>query len=418
MRVLRTDGYSQSGGLNRICNLLCSNASKDFVVLMADNIDLSDGWYDTIKEADYFDVIGSRLVTNNGARAVDWACQVRLGSMSVPYPLDYEEWTTKAYVSGKLMLLRKGVWEQIKFAETNLPDDHDVEFCLRATKAGFRVGVMPQAEAIYHLGPSETATDVTFEKSQRMVRLFGEALAAGKGAFKSADYETALAHLANATEIAPDDARALSLIGWTHYFSGRYEKAVEVLSEALAVECGNHYALRGRGWAFLQSGGYRHAISDLTAALGLIDPNCRDDWLETVRGLAWSHYHDGNFDEATRHFSAILERSHSQEMGLRQDLYRGLGWSCYRKGMLAEAAGHFKNALSNIDPRNQDLVCDAKRGFEVATLGQAKIQDSDRHPLVDLSKTRLRKPSLTARIEWRGRLVSVLKAAIRKIPGR
>ena len=419
VRVFPNNGWIETGELNRIRNLLCSHATKDFVALMADNIDLSDGWYEAIKEADYFDIIGSRILTNEGVRAVDWAYQVKLGSMSFPYPLDYDEWTTKAYVSGNLMLLRKRAWERIKFEETLLRGDRgDVDFCLRATKAGFRIGVIPKAEAQYTLGNSETTADVSFEKSQSIVHAFKRAFVAGKDAFRSGDYGAALAHLTKATEMVPDDAGALSLMGWTYYFTGRYKNALEVLGKALAVDSVNHYALRGRGWAFLQSGVYRNAISDLTVALELVNPNCRDDWLETVRGLAWSHYHSGNFDEATKHFKALLAKSNSHETGLLQDVYRGLGWSCYRKGILSEAADHFEKALCNIDPRSHELLRDAKHGLELANLGQlgtAAIRDGDRHPLVDLSETHLRKPPLAATMEWRRRLVSALKVALRTI---
>jgi len=419
IKVFRSNGWSETGELNRMRNLLCSNATEDFVALMADNIELRDGWYEAIKEADYLDIIGSRIVTDDGSRAVDWAYQARLGSMSFPYPLAYDEWTTKAYVSGNFMLLRKRAWERIKFDETLLRGDcDDVDFCLRATSAGFRIGVIPQAEAKYNVGNSETTTDVTFEKSQNIVLAFKRALAAGKDAFKSGDYGPALVHLKKAAEMVPDDPGTLSLMGWTYYFTGRYESALEVLGKAVAIDSANHYALRGRGWAFLQSGAHQKAVSDLRRALDLVNPHQRDDWVETLRGLSWANYHAGGFDEAIKYFKTLLENSRSGEADLLQDVYRGLGWCCYRKGMLSEAAGHFEKALSNIDPRNHELFREAQHGLELATLGQpgaVAIQDCDRHPLVDLSGTRLSAPSFAAAINWRRGLVSVLTAALKRI---
>src|ERR1043166_4734418 len=118
IRFLQNSGWTKTGELSKTRNVLCSNAAEPFVVLMADHVELSDGWYEAIKEADCFDIIGSRLVTEDNARAIDWAYRVKLGSKHYPFPLEYDEWTTKAYVTGDLMLLRKSAWEQLKFNQT------------------------------------------------------------------------------------------------------------------------------------------------------------------------------------------------------------------------------------------------------------------------------------------------------------
>lgn len=417
-KVLRSNGWSESGELNRIRNMLCANATKDFVVLMVDSIELSDGWYEAIKEADYLDIIASRIVTNDGIRAVDWAYPVKLGAMTFPYPLDYDEWTTKAYVSGSFMVLRKRAWERIKFDETLLHGKgDDVDFCLRATNAGFRVGVIPQAEGKYHVTNSATTIDVTFEKSRSVIVGFKRALATGRDAFNSGDYELALLQLTKAAEIAPDDPRALSFMGWAHYFTRRYEKSLEIFGHALALDAKNHFALRGRGWALLQTAAYAGAVNDLTAALHLVNPDHRDDWVETVRGLAWSHYHNGSFGEAKVHFNALLEKSKKDERGLLQDVYRGLGWCCYRQGTSSEAASHFEKALSNIDPKEREFLRDAKHGLELAAAGQSGavgIPDCDRHPLVGLPGTYLG-GGLQPRKDWQRRLISRLKGAAKQI---
>jgi tetratricopeptide (TPR) repeat protein len=419
IKVFRSNGWSETGELNRIRNLLCSNATKDFVALMADNIELRDGWYEAIKEADYLDIIGSQIVTNDGIRAVDWAYQINLGSMSFPYPLAYDEWTTKAYVSGNFMLLRKRAWERIKFDETLLRGDRDdVDFCLRATNAGFRVGVIPQAEAKYDVENSETTTDVTFEKSRNTVLAFKKACTAGKEAFKSGDYGQALSHLTKAVEVVPDDAGVLSLIGWTYYLTGQYEQALRVLSRTIAIEPENHYAFRGRGWAFLQIGAHEDAVNDLTRALDLVNPNHRDAWIETVRGLAWSNYHRGSFDEAIKYFKVLLEKAHSHETDLLQDVYRGLGWCCYRKEMFSEAGAHFNKAISNIDPGNHELVQDAKRGLKLVTAGASKrptVQESSVPLTPDLSLMHRRNPAFPWGIRGPRSFASVLWRAARKV---
>ena len=419
IKIIPSKGRIETDNLNQLRNLLCANARNDFIALMVNNIELADGWYEAIKEADCFDIIGSRIVTNAGKRAVDWAYRIKQGSMSFPYPLDYDEWTTKAYVSGNFMLLRRRLWERIKFDEALLRGAcDDMDFCLRATSAGFRIGVVPQAEAKYNLESSETIPDITFDKSQTLVCDFKKAFVAGKNAFETRDYTTALAQLTNAVEIVPDDPVTLGLTGWTYYSTGRYEKALEVFDKAIVVDPANHYALRGRGWTYLQSGAYPSAIDDLARALNLTSPDHRDDWLETIRGLAWSHYHNGAFREAKTSFDLILQKSQSHETGLLQDAYRGSGWCCYRMGMLNDAACHFEKALSKIDPANQELLQEARHGLELITLGQretAENQGPTLYPSIPVLEAHLSSPPSRALMEWRRGLVSRLKATVKRV---
>lgn len=406
--------------LSHIRNVLCTTASKEFIALMANNIELSDGWYEAIKEADYLDIIGSRILTDSGARALDWACQINLGSKSFPYPLDYDEWTTKAYVSGNLMLLRKRLWERIKFDETLSRSDCDgvVDFCLRATNAGFRVGVIPEAEAKYNLESSEKITEVTFEKFQNHVRSFKRTFAAGENAFKLGDYKTALAQLTNATDMVQDDPLTLALMGWSYYFMGRYENALEVFDKAIAIDSANHSALRGRGWTFLQSRVYPNAISDLIRALENTNSNQRNERLEAVRGLAWSHYHNGSFKESKQYFDLLLNEIHRDETDLLQDAYRGSGWCCYRMGVLNDAADYFEKALSNLGPSSLDLIQEVKRGLELIASdqrGKGETQNPIVYPNPYVSEAHLSESSFDAAADWRPSFVARLKAAARKI---
>lgn len=362
--------WFENGERNKMRNLLCSHSLAEFTVLLTENIELSDGWYEAIKHADCFDVCGSRIETENKARAVDWAYRVRLGSRSYPCPLEYDEWTTKAYVSGELMLLRKGAWERVKFDETLAYDQWDDEdFCLRASKAGFRIGVFPQAKAKYDGGIAASEKHVSFENSEKAVHEFRRAFTAGKEAFKSKDYGLALKYLTKAAEIAPDDLATLTYIGWAHYFSCRYERAIGVFNEAVKIDPTNHSVFRGRGWSLLQVRDYEKAVSDFEKALEQVNPHNRDEWVETVRGLAWSHYHGANYDQAIMHFGALADKAHERERALLQDVYRGLGWSSCRMNAFSDAAAYFNKAISNIDRDNRDLLRDAKRGLRLVSAG-------------------------------------------------
>jgi|GEM_PF-5021081 len=419
-KIFENGEWVKSGELNRMRNLLCSNATTDFIVLMAENIELSDDWYEAIKDADCLDIVGSRIVTEDGPRAIDWAYQVKLGSRSFAFPLLYDEWTTKAYVSGNLMLLRKRAWERVKFDEARTRGDcDDVDFCLRASSAGFRIGVFPEAKAKYNISDCEPTADFAFEKSQRTVLAFKTAATTGEEAFRRRDYDRALTYLEKARKLVPDHAAILSLIGWTYYFKGRYEQALTALGEAIAADSTNHSALRGRGWTFLQIGAHQKAVSDLTMALELVNPVQRNDWLETVRGLAWSHYHSGTFDEAIKYFESLLGTADVHETGLLQDVYRGLGWCCYRKGMCSEATAHFNNAISNLDRGNHELIQDAKRGLELATVDACQEDPVQGYrPLLlepDVSLTLRQKPPFRSGATWCRSFETALKGVVKRI---
>lgn len=419
VQVIQDDGYDGRGKVGRVRNLLCSHATKDYVVLMAGNIELSDGWYDAIKEGDYFDVIGSRIVTDGNVRAVDWAYQIKIGPVTFPVPLDYDEWTTKAYVSGNLMLLRKTVWETIRFDETLVHDKHeDVDFCLRATRVGFRLGVIPKALTKYCVGDHETTDDVTFDRTQKVVLAFKKAFATGKNAFDAGNYDMALVRLTDAMEIVTGDPATLSMIGWSYYFTNRYDKAIQVFNDAITADSVHHSALRGRGWAFLQSGAYPSAVRDLTAALEFVNPSNKNDWVETIRGLAWSNYHCGKFEESIKYFDALRERSNEHEDNLLQDIYRGLGWCCYNMGRLDKAEDYFKKALAHINPNNRELLQDAKQGLDLTTLALAKPASSQERidlPGVHLSKLPPSVHRWVAPITWCRGQAPRLKAIVRRI---
>lgn len=365
----RNDEWVERGEINKIRNYLCTNAKKQFIVLIDDNVELGAGWYQAINSADCLDIIGSRVTTEKNARVIDWAYQMSLGSKTLPFPLEYDEWTTKAYVWGGLMMIRRTVLEHLKFDEKRREgEEDDVDFCLRASRMGYRIGVFPEAEAKCLEAAGRHWRCPTFEKSQTQILTFRKHVAAGQEAFNTKDYSGALVNLVKAAEMAPGDPELLSLIGWAHYFCGNYTASIDCFFQVTEIEPENDSVLRGRGWAYLQTGSYESAISDLSRALELLDVNRRSDWLEAVRGLSWANYHCGNMDVGIKHFNSLLENSRSDEIGLRQDVYRGLGWCYYRKGLLSEAADNFNQALST-DARAGEVMPDIKRGLELIRTG-------------------------------------------------
>lgn len=411
-RFFEKTDWAEGGELNKMRNLLCENASKDFVVLMAEDIELSDGWYDAMKVADSLDIVGSRLATVDNVRAIDWAYQVKLGSKSYPCPLEYDEWSMKAYVCGDLMVLRKRLWKRIKFDETLTQDNgDDVDFCLRASKAGIRLGVFPGAKARY-MRHTAALEPITFEAPRKKILAFRRLFATGKEAFNSRDYEKALTHFLKVVATVSDDAAAWSHIGWAHYFRGRYKQAFRAFDKAISADPTNHYALRGRGWACFQRGEYEQAVNDLSKAIDLINPNHRNDWLETIRGLCWSSYHNGNFHASIKYFTELLEHTNNQERGLLQDVYRGLGWSHHRIGQNSVAADYFNKAIV-ADPDNPELLQEIKRGLKLASGSEPEIASVHKGRL---ALTKIDVPSASAaRSVKAASLTSILRGIVRRL---
>ncbi len=151
IKYFHKEDWAKRGEINKLRNYLCDQTTKEFIALMDNGIELASDWYSNIKQADCFDLIGSRLVSPEGKRVVDWAYQSRMASQNLQLPLRYDEWSTRAYISGILMVLRRSAWEQVRFNEDLLlGQNDDVDFCLHVSEIGFRVGVFPKAVAMYH----------------------------------------------------------------------------------------------------------------------------------------------------------------------------------------------------------------------------------------------------------------------------
>src|SRR5574337_575392 len=141
------EGRDAASNICRARNLICSLASREFICLMEPEVELAPDWYANIKEA-CLDIIGSRVLTGENRRSVDWAIPIELGGEVFPYPLDYDEWSATAYIRASLIVIRKAAWERVRFDERlGIDCGEDADFCMRATEQGFRTGVFPDSIA-------------------------------------------------------------------------------------------------------------------------------------------------------------------------------------------------------------------------------------------------------------------------------
>lgn len=136
---------------SEIQNEFCKRATKDYIVLLDADIELTPDWYSSVRTCNAYDIFGSQLTNRKGKRAMDWAHPQQGNEKAATCLLDYDEWAPKAFVSGALMLIRRGVWQHVEFdEEVGACGGEDMNFCHRASAMGFRIGICPKAIAIHH----------------------------------------------------------------------------------------------------------------------------------------------------------------------------------------------------------------------------------------------------------------------------
>ena len=367
VKVLDDSDRPANGEVNAVRNYMAGFSSKEYIVFLDAAIELKDDWFDNLKQVDCFDVIGSRLVDSDGGRLLDWAYKAPLGELNLRLPLMYDEWTTKAYVNGNLIAIRRSLFDRIKFDE-NISDDGDSDFCIRASDLGYRLGVNPKAVATYHGTKShnDAESHLYFEESQRLINEYRSNLAKGNKAFAENNHSVAIEYFCRVENDAPPEASVSGNLGWALYHEGRYDEATKVFEKYIGSNPHNDYCLRGLGWTKLQLGLYSESVSCLTKAIENIDIDDMQARIETSRGLGWAHYRKGDRKEAITVFTAALAIPASDEPGVLNDVYNGLGWAHLGQEEFDESIKYFELLLKHLDLANKEEIRLAKRGLGFA----------------------------------------------------
>ncbi|MHA1150980.1 MAG: hypothetical protein ACTSR8_22390 [Promethearchaeota archaeon] len=126
----------------------------DYMIWHPDMI-ATEGWYEKLMEYyDLFDVIGCKLVYPNGLiqhyGGALYPGQTIAGPGAVgghPHQhsmnIGLNEPLSCPYVTGPSMVVKKKVWEKLKGWDHSYWCYIDADFCIRALKEGFTVGVVP-----------------------------------------------------------------------------------------------------------------------------------------------------------------------------------------------------------------------------------------------------------------------------------
>jgi hypothetical protein len=140
------------GLLGRMYNTLAAQAQFENICLMDDDIILTDGWYAKLVESlknRSFDVVSFPIKNTDGSRFWDWVAWQP--GWEAPALLPYNQTSPDQYVTGGMVLLRRAVWEVVKWSDSlgfYQQEDHD--WSRRVWAAGFRLCFCPSAFVLHN----------------------------------------------------------------------------------------------------------------------------------------------------------------------------------------------------------------------------------------------------------------------------
>jgi len=126
------------GQLGRMRNLICEHAKYDTICITDDDILFKDDFYIGLQRyGNNYDILCTKLLNPDGSRNWDW---VTKGGKRGHVLLEYWEDDPKVYCTGGRIILKKHVWNTVKWDDTKgFNQEEDVDFSHRATKAGFTI---------------------------------------------------------------------------------------------------------------------------------------------------------------------------------------------------------------------------------------------------------------------------------------
>ncbi len=154
--LIKAEEDAKRAAICHMRNLGARSAKGDSVIFLDDDASFTDGWYESIRDKiDLFDITGCRVVTPSGERWYDWNWASRTDPECPTRMTNYEEKSDNAYISGCFMMVKKAVFDSVKFNEELVNHQRDdVDFCHRSIDAGFSIGMIPEATLIHHLDPA------------------------------------------------------------------------------------------------------------------------------------------------------------------------------------------------------------------------------------------------------------------------
>ena len=134
----------------------------------------------------------------------------------------------------------------------------------------------------------------------------------GLAALKRGDREAALAHVRKAVALAPDDAEALTLLGWLDMeVAGDVETAIDSYRKAAALKPDVPEVHNNLGVALKRKGDLEPAVGSFSRALEL-----NPDFAQAASNRGWAYVDQGKWREAGADFEKSLALQPNDEAAL------------------------------------------------------------------------------------------------------
>ena len=148
---------ADSAAICSMRNLGLDAARHDTVILLDDDVEFTDGWFNAIRPrlCTGYDMAGCRVITPAGERWYDWAWASRTDVTCPTRLADYDEVNNHIYIGGCFMMIRRHVFDEVRFDERLLNHQRDdVDYCRRVWEAGFKLTIFSEATVVHHLDPA------------------------------------------------------------------------------------------------------------------------------------------------------------------------------------------------------------------------------------------------------------------------
>ncbi|MBI5638118.1 MAG: glycosyltransferase [Nitrospinae bacterium] len=154
VNYVETKEWAETAAVCKMRNFNAARARYDTVIILDDDVTFAPDWWKNMKRHADFDLAGCRGLDPLGNRWWDYQKIERGNPLASPELLDYGAEHPGSYISGYFMMMRREVWEAVKFDETRRNYQHDdIDFCHRAKDAGFTLKVFPDAVVTHHVDP-------------------------------------------------------------------------------------------------------------------------------------------------------------------------------------------------------------------------------------------------------------------------
>ena len=166
---------------------------------------------------------------------------------------------------------------------------------------------------------------------------------AGLTALKRGDREAALGHVKKAVALAPDDAEALTLLGWLHLeAAGDVDAAIASYRKVAELKPAIPEVHNNLGVALKRKGDFGHAVASFTLAL-----KRNPEFVQALSNRGWAYVEMGKWPEAEADFERTLKLRPEDEGAL-------YGLARVRKEMRDYAGA--QDALAELSHRSQNFV--------------------------------------------------------------